>query len=301
MTLKDKTLRWRPEPYKAGRNSLGLRNREIVEKGKQFRILFLEDSLVQMGEASSGKLYMVVVEENLNKLRNDTQREIEIINAGILGYTTYQELEFLKIYGLHMKPDMVILCFVFNDVYYKYLHNLKRWDPEILLNRFDKKSGIGPLFLRSYLAHLFVYSLDRIKWRMAKAKGCPNYQFNYTMDFYLAWKDYGWREAQKLIGEMNDILKCEKIKFAIIVFPISKQMDTSLIRYDKGYLFYPNKKIVSIAEKYSIPMFDLSDSLLENGGTTLFMDYLHLNRAGNDIVAAELSKYLIGLVKQSAL
>ena len=46
---------------------------------------------------------------------------IEVINAGIPGYTTYQELEFLKIYGLQMEPDLVVLGFVFNDLYYKHL------------------------------------------------------------------------------------------------------------------------------------------------------------------------------------
>jgi hypothetical protein len=33
-------------------------------------------------------------------------KSIEVINAGIPGYTTYQELEFLKVYGLDMKPDL---------------------------------------------------------------------------------------------------------------------------------------------------------------------------------------------------
>jgi hypothetical protein len=39
-----------------------------------------------------------------------------VINAGMPGYTTYQELEFLKLYGLEMEPDLVVLGFVFNDV-----------------------------------------------------------------------------------------------------------------------------------------------------------------------------------------
>ena len=35
----------------------------------------------------------------------------------------YQEFEFLKIYGLDMEPDVVVLGYVFNDVYHKYLQN----------------------------------------------------------------------------------------------------------------------------------------------------------------------------------
>ena len=121
LTDKDINLRWRFPPQD-GKNSLGLRNREIMQKDKNvFRIMFLGDSLIWSSETSSGKLYTEVIEENLNNVLK-TDKNIEVINAGIPGYTTYQELEFLKVYGLDMQPDLVILGFVFNDVYHKYLH-----------------------------------------------------------------------------------------------------------------------------------------------------------------------------------
>src|SRR5215831_13184093 len=41
----------------------------------------------------------------LHQHRSWSFGSFEVINAGIPGYTTYQELEFLKIYGLYMEPD----------------------------------------------------------------------------------------------------------------------------------------------------------------------------------------------------
>ena len=65
MTSRDATLRWRFSPTK-GRNSLGLRNREVGPKQPgSCRILVLGDSLVWSGETSSGKLYTEVVESRL--------------------------------------------------------------------------------------------------------------------------------------------------------------------------------------------------------------------------------------------
>jgi len=93
LTPKDATLRWRFSA-KDGRNSLGLRNREVDAKDPQdFRILFLGDSLIWSGDTSSGKLYTEVIETSLNQALRRPAARVEVINAGIPGYTTYQELE----------------------------------------------------------------------------------------------------------------------------------------------------------------------------------------------------------------
>ena len=150
LTPKDATLGWRFSG-KDGRNSLGLRNREVGAKNPQdFRILFLEDSLIWSGDTSKGKLYTEVIESSLSQALRRPATRVEVINAGISGYTTYQELEFLKLYGLDMQPDLVVLGFVFNDLYYPYLHKptagrMLDMEPSILLHRFDTRAFLGRL------------------------------------------------------------------------------------------------------------------------------------------------------------
>ncbi|MGB3509482.1 MAG: hypothetical protein WBA93_09590 [Microcoleaceae cyanobacterium] len=53
--------------------------------------MILGDSLVWSGEKSSGKLYTEVLDRNFNNL-GLTEKKIEVINGGIPGYTTCQEL-----------------------------------------------------------------------------------------------------------------------------------------------------------------------------------------------------------------
>ena len=295
LSSKDDNLRWRYPPGERT-NSLGLRNREITKKeAHHSRILFLGDSLIWSGETSSGELYTQVVERNLNDEPSLAGKQIEIINAGIPGYTTYQELEFLKIYGLDMEPDLVVLGFVFNDLYYKYLHkpvegNFLGPDPTVQLHRFDTHSFPGTLFARSYLAHRSFYALERFA---KKNRGDPHFDFERRDDFYLAWKDYGWNETTVLIGEMKELLQKKNIQLMVMVFPIADQLDDNYLRIDKDYVLYPQQRIKRICDDYHIPFLDLTETLYQNGGTNLSGDGIHLNGKGNDIVANEATNYLV--------
>lgn len=295
LSPKDDNLRWRFSPEQ-GRNSLGLRNREITKKeARHFRILFLGDSLIWSGETSSGELYTHVIERNLNNQPSLAAKQIEIINAGIPGYTTYQELEFLKIYGLNMEPDLVVLGFVFNDVYYKYLHKPTESsflgpEPTVQLHRFDTRSFPGTLFAKSYLAHKSVFALERF---VKKMRGDPQFAFERRDDFNLAWKDYGWDETNALIGEMKDLLEKKNIQLMVMVFPLGDQLDENYLQINKDYVLYPQQRIGRICDDYHIPFLDLTEALYQNGGVKLFTDGIHLNGKGNDIVATEATDYLV--------
>jgi lysophospholipase L1-like esterase len=295
LTARDAPLRWRFSATD-GRNSLGLRNREVgPKKPGVLRILFLGDSLIWSGETSSGELYTEVLERRLNSYYSNGPKTVETINAGIPGYTTYQELEFLKIYGMDMKPDLVILGFVFNDLYYKYLHRPTRQrliesEPATYLYHFDPSGFPGMLFTRSYFAHNVV---DRVELLWKKLRRRPIFRFEQRRDFYLAWKSYGWPQTRKLIGEMQALLKGQGIPLTVMVFPVSDQVDDKWRKLDEAYVLYPQRKIAEICDEYRIPRIDFTGPLYQNGGPVLFRDFLHLNGKGNDIVTEELSKYLV--------
>jgi lysophospholipase L1-like esterase len=294
MTEKDRTLRWRFSPEE-NRNSLGLRNKEIFLKEKNtYRILYLGDSLVWSGDTSAGKLYTEVIESNLNNVF-DGSWKVEVINAGIPGYTTYQELEFLKIYGLDMEPDMVILGFVFNDLFYKYLSkpsekSILGREPKIQLHRFNIDKFPGKLFSHSYVAHRAFYSLEIL---FKKISGKPHFPFEHRTDFYLAWKDFGWRNTKILLREMKSLLEARKVEFRIVIYPVSDQTDPAYLEIDRNYVLYPQKMIKSICQDLQISFLDLTEYLEREGGQGLFKDYLHMNKQGNDIVAREVTKFLI--------
>jgi lysophospholipase L1-like esterase len=294
LTSRDATLRWRFPPA-PGRNALGLRNREVGPKPADcYRILVLGDSLVWSGETSSGPLYTEMIERRLNARAHPGGKSFEVINAGVPGYTTYQELEFLKIYGLDMQPDAVVLAFVFNDLYYPYLHkstsqNLLGPEPMIRRYRFDPDRLLGRLFGRSYLAHDIVYAADLLFTRLRR----PIYPFERRVDFYLAWKEHGWVHTAQLIGEMQALLARRGVPLNLLVFPVSDQVTESYLAADRAYVLYPQERIRRICAERGIPLLDLTEPIRANGGVSLFRDYLHLNGKGNDVVVDQVEQHLV--------
>ena len=295
LTARDITLRWRLVT-KPGRNILGLKNREIApKKADTYRILFLGDSMLFYSDTSSGATYTAVLEKRLNARLSNTTFNFEVINAGVPGYSTYQELEFLKIYGLDMKPDLVVLGFVFNDLHHPYLNRptskiLINHEPATRLNHINPHALPGALFASSYLAHEVI---GRGKGIWAIIAQRPMFPFEQMNDFYPAWESHGWIHARKLIGEMQSLLAARSVPLAVVVFPISDQIKDQYLDIDRERVLYPQRRIREICDAFKIHRLDLTNSIYRNGGIELFRDYLHLNARGNNLVADELEKFFV--------
>jgi len=86
-----------------------------------FRILVLGDSYVEGIQVSIEELFTRQLENLLNGSNNGTVK-YEVINMGVSGYGTTQELLLLKDKGFIFSPDLVILCFnLGNDIRNNYI------------------------------------------------------------------------------------------------------------------------------------------------------------------------------------
>ncbi|MBT40877.1 MAG: hypothetical protein CL938_20305 [Deltaproteobacteria bacterium] len=94
-------------------NSIGLRDREFSARTPGVpRILFLGDS-VTFGHALPIQNAFV-----RRMVRQAAARGValKVVNAGIPGWSTRQQLLFYEQYGARLQPDVVLLGFVLNDV-----------------------------------------------------------------------------------------------------------------------------------------------------------------------------------------
>ena len=129
--LADPTLIWRASPYYRGShsyefcgaaieielNNLGLHDDEVSsrKKNNQFRILNIGDSatwglnLTQRADNYSDQL-----EEILNR-RSDSEVHYEVINAGVIGYSSQQGAEHLRILLDKLEVDAVTVYLGNND------------------------------------------------------------------------------------------------------------------------------------------------------------------------------------------
>ena len=272
----------------AGYNSLGLRNPEISPKENQFRVLFLGDSVVDAFDIG-------LLKERLKIYYPHTK--IEIINAGVSGYTTKQELDFLKQYGMGINPDLVILGFVLNDLF-DYLHRpnvkgeLRGWHPYTERTWFAEDCFFGRIFYHSYFAHYIVKRIN-LAWQELKRRlGRHTYEFEIRTDFHAAWKDFMWKGEERLLTNMKNLLKTNNITLVIVCFPMKDQIDEENIKEDKPFVLKPQQKLIEICQKLEVPFLDLWSSFYERRDENYFCDYLHFTHEGNIIIADRLTGFI---------
>ncbi|MBU0635370.1 MAG: hypothetical protein KKB82_08815 [Candidatus Omnitrophica bacterium] len=97
-------------------NSLGLRQREI-EKNKPlgvYRIICMGASSTFGWGVEAGNAYPFILNQTLD--RDIGAKKAEVINAGQIGYTTYQAKIYLQKHLLALSPNMVTVAHVLNDV-----------------------------------------------------------------------------------------------------------------------------------------------------------------------------------------
>jgi lysophospholipase L1-like esterase len=100
-------------------NSAGLRDREHAFKksSNSFRIAVLGDSYAEAMQVSMEEAFGAVLERELNGCPSLGGRQPEVMNFGVSGYGTAQELLMLRSRVWPYDPDMVILAFFSgNDV-----------------------------------------------------------------------------------------------------------------------------------------------------------------------------------------
>lgn len=97
-------------------NSQGFRDFEYLPEKKPGtkRIIFLGDSVVY----GYGVKIEDTIAKQLEKKFRDAGENIEVLNFGVSGYDSVQEVEFLKELGLKFSPDLVITGYTLNDSIY---------------------------------------------------------------------------------------------------------------------------------------------------------------------------------------
>src|SRR5262245_37239524 len=101
--------------FRGKSNSLGFRDREhsLEKPPGVYRIVVIGDSIT-MGlqiDDHTEDVYTNVLESALTR----GGRDVEVINLGVSGYNTQQEVHTLADKGIQFRPDLVILAYCIND------------------------------------------------------------------------------------------------------------------------------------------------------------------------------------------
>ena len=110
-------------PIRKTTNFHGLRGPDYPREKPtgEYRILLLGDSYT---DGYSVDQHEIVGEVLQRRLSLASARRVRVINAGMPGYSTDQELLYFRTEGKKFSPDLIVVMFYFNDVWF----NSRKWN-----------------------------------------------------------------------------------------------------------------------------------------------------------------------------
>jgi lysophospholipase L1-like esterase len=225
-------------------NSKGLRNPE-VEYAKPpgvYRILALGDSWTFGFRLAEPDCYPRQLERALAeraRLRGDPRR-FEVINAGVIGYSTDQEAAYLRVEGYRYEPDLVVVAYYpVNDTHnklYKYERyaRLREIHPLLLeLYTFPRH-----LYLREFISgarRMLKLRLGQARVRVASRLGVEDHGGVALAenDWTTPYRDgaRGWEATKTALAEIGDLGRQYRHETLVALLPDA----LDLARYSDRY------------------------------------------------------------------
>lgn len=115
LSLRPNTSGWYRKEGQAyvSTNSQGLRDRErpLTKPPSTYRIVILGDSYPEALQVNVEASFWRLLEQRLEACAFRSTKHIDVINLGVSGFGTGQELRMLQTRGLAYQPDLVVLAF----------------------------------------------------------------------------------------------------------------------------------------------------------------------------------------------
>ena len=309
-------------------NSLGLRGPEVAvpKPADVFRVLVLGDSFVEAAQVMEDQTFTQRLERELNA--RGGSRRVEVLNAGVGGWGTGQEMLYLRNEGLQLQPDLVLLVLYAGNDIANNSQKLERQDAlETPFKPYWKLDASGQIrqlphqerqleqsepwlwaARRSSTLFNFVESgfLDKFKYRDLDLVGIqgdvgkPVLLSEYPAD----WQE-SWAVTERLLAAAAGEAEAAGAKFAVVLAPSTFQVVSrdwrELVREGKRPASAwdrekPNQVMAEIARRRGLTLVDLYPALraeADRGGAPLYFDRdKHWTSAGHEVVAGELQERL---------
>jgi lysophospholipase L1-like esterase len=302
-------------------NSMGLRGGEFAMPKPEgtYRIVALGDSFTAGLQVDEEDLFTTRIEQALSA----AHAPVEVLNLGVSGYGTDDELILLRRYGAALAPDLVLVFFfVGNDVHNNLLQSgcTRAGDtflcepPEHLSTAEYWRKRVRSQFAQhSHVYQLWRAATERERWRSAAAPaaGLPAGALatrDLDVDLYLEPEPEYMGHALALTGFLLGALRRDSLALGadvtMVLLPTREQVEEARWQAfveDAGDAVLvrdrPQRAIRAVAAEADVPVIDLLPELAKRAarGETLFWHTdAHLNAAGHaavaEVVAAVLAK-----------
>lgn len=314
-------------------NSQGVRGPEYPYKkdSQEFRILVLGDSFAEGYSVSFENLFSELFKAKLNQ---GGKEPYQVINLGTAGYSTDQELLLFENEGKKYWPDLTVILFYENDVWFNtQSHYWRGRKPYFLLKEgrlilVDLAASRKAEFvnfqnisrsIKSWIRNFYLYNfINRVVenspffYHLALRSGLKKFPNEFRV-----WKknpDADFREAwnltEALLLRLKDSAKKAGSRLIVFYVPAQTSIDEQIwqdakIKYnisDKEWS--PNTtgvELAAICKENGIPFVNPQDDFLRKSeefksqGKRLYFRYDgHWNKDGHALVADVLYSYVQG-------
>lgn len=276
-------------------NSYGFHDDEfpIRKNNYEYRAIVFGNSVTMGHGVTYKETFSNILEGMLNKEKNKYV-SFQIINAGVQGYSTYQEFVTLK-RTLILKPDLIILGFCLNDLtepfrvnrnlggtgfdYHKILQS-SDW----LMAYLSNETGFGRL-----IQYLF-YRSKSIDPKKQELEDVKSICLNASNKLFKR----NWEITLNDIQKFYDFSRERKIDIILLIFPYTFQLFSPDLQL-------PQKILINHAEKNNVKVIDFTEVLenkLISGHTNTndyskyFLDEDHYSYEGHKLIAVTLLNFI---------
>lgn len=290
-------------------NSRGERSPEISVSGQQFLILGIGDSMTFGQGVDENQAYLRLLENGLREKGKD----VAVLNAGVGGYNTKQEIDTLEYYPEDFSPDLIVLGFFTGNDVYGNLEDRFRYD--IVNGCLKAKPVEGTGFKHFLRTNLKSYGFFAEKLRAVPvvsdllmsiglmSKKRPNVYMLSMQNPPSAEMQPAWDETERQLERAQAIAEKQGIKIIIMVIPSSFQVydeigKNALASYgiDKeGFEYnYPEKQLASFAEgKPNLVIVPLVEEFRKSDEKLFYEKDPHLTAAGQALAAQILEREVL--------
>jgi len=258
-------------------SSAGFRDREYrrTKPGGVLRILLVGDSFTFGYGVAEDSTYGKQLERLLRRAGPSCEG-VQVINAGVNGYNTLQEVAFVRVIGIEYAPDIVLVGFTPNDI----------------MGAAEAKTMLRFPLLRKLLAEsaLYQFFAPRTKAVLLRKQ---RRAYEETMSKFLQLPDSAvlarWQQVRAALADLQAIAKQHSFQPVVVVLPSERQ-----VLGTEGTS--PQKLFRALETETGLPVVDLLPPLIQaaDQGASLFLDEptRHPSPSGHAVAARELYRFL---------
>jgi lysophospholipase L1-like esterase len=278
-----------------------------------FRILVLGDSIAYGARVRRRDAFPERLEASLAA----SGQPVEVVNAGVSGYTTWNEARWLEERGRAFEPDLVLVATCLNDVVDPLPHwargvpvlsgipaeaipnpdyHASKIEPLVRWRTFKVRMGERSALLRRVATRLLPHLEPWLPFaagpppvRRAGGREWPVHltiEDDIALDVLLDPDSPEWRWLRRQYDALAATAAAAGSRLAIVVFPLAYQMDPA-------YPFLPQPLFLRYCAERGLACLDLLPALRAAGARAeLWLDDWHPSARGHVVAAAAIERFL---------